>query len=271
MLSWVGGWAESATLLSLYLATVALLMACSEVGLQVGRFNNRNVPEKDRKPLGVGVTGAVLGLLAFMLAFTFGSAATRFAERKQLVVEDANAIGTVYLRAQLVAQPHGDAVQTLLRKYVDARLEAAAISASKDEKRLEQLLADAEVTHVRLWSQVVELSKQHSDSVMVGLLASAVNDVIDLHAKRVAVGLYNRIPRSIWITVYFMAMMAMALTGYETGLSIRRRTLATLAMVLTFSAVVLLIADLDRPAQTMFSVDQRAMVELQRGFSAPRP
>jgi hypothetical protein len=266
MLSWIGSWAESATLLSLFLVTVALLMACSEVGLVSGRFINRNAPERDRKPLGSGVTGAVLGLLAFMLAFTFGSAANRFAERKHLLLEEANAIGTAYLRAQLVAHPHGDAVQALLRKYVDARLEAVAAIQSKDDKRLTQVLADADVTHAQFWLQIVELSKQHPDSVMVWFLASAVNDVIDLHTKRVVVGLHNRIPHSIWMTIYFIAIMAMALTGYEIGLAYRRGALATLAMVMTFSAVMVLIVDLDRPAQSMFSVDQQAMAALQKSF-----
>jgi hypothetical protein len=270
-LSWIGSWAESATLLSLYLATAALLMACSEIGLQVGRFNTRNVPERDRKPLASGVMGAVLGLLAFMLAFTFGTAAARFAERKQLVVEESNAIGTAYLRAQLVAEPYSGAVQTLLRSYVDSRLETVAAGLAKDAKRMERALADAGVTHARMWSQVVELSRKHPDSVTVGLLTSAVNDVIDLHAKRVAVGLHNRIAPSIWMTIYFVAIMAMALAGYETGFSARRGTLATLVLVMAFSAVVLLIIDLDRPAQTMFSVDQRAMIDLQESFKKPSP
>jgi hypothetical protein len=274
IISWIGSWAESATLLTLYAASAVLLMTCAVVGTLLGRFINRNVPEADRKPLGSGVTGAVLGLLAFMLAFTFGTAANRFAERKQLVVEESNAIGTAYLRAQLVEDPYGGAIRTQLRHYVDSRLEAVSASSSRDEQRLAQFLIDANATHARIWSQVVELSKQHPDSVLVGLLASAVNSVIDLHATRVAVGLHNRIPTSIWVTIYFIAIVATALTGYDSGLSSRRSTLAslsTLAMVMTFCAVVLLIIDLDRPAQTMFSVDQQTMIDLQRSFSEPGP
>ncbi len=274
IVSWIGSWAESATLLTLYMVTAVLLMGCAVVGTLMGRFINRNIPEPDRKPLASGVTAAVLGLLAFMLAFTFGTAASRFAERKQLVVEESNAIGTAYLRAQLVEEPYGGAIRAQLRDYVDSRLEAAAGSDPRDQQRLARFLADANSTHAQMWSQVVELSRQQPDSVVVGLLASAINSVIDLHGRRVAVGLHNRIPASIWVTIYFIAIIATALTGYDSGLSSGRSTIAalgTVAMIMTFSAVVLLNIDLDRPAQTMFSVDQQAMIDLQRSFSEPGP
>jgi len=274
LISWIGSWAESATLLSLYAATALLLMASAVLGTVLGRFINRDVPEADRKPVGGGITGAVLGLLAFMLAFTFGAAGSRFAERKQLVVEESNAIGTAYLRTQLVEDPYGAAIRAQLRHYVDNRLEVVSVSGHRDDQRLSQILADVNATHAQMWSQVVELAKRHPDSDLVGLLASAVNSVIDLHATRVAVGLYNRIPASIWVTIYFIAIVATALTGYDSGLSSSRSTLAslsTLAMVMTFCAVVLLIIDLDRPAQTMFSVDQQTMIDLQRSFSEQAP
>ncbi len=107
MLAYIGSWAETSPLLQVYAGIVAMLMLCSEIGLNLGRFNNRHIPIADRKSLGGGATGAVAGLLAFMLAFTFSSAASRFQDRRHLVVEEANAIGTAYLRTQFVADPQG--------------------------------------------------------------------------------------------------------------------------------------------------------------------
>ncbi len=122
-----------------------------------------------------------------------------------------------------------------------------------------------------MWVQVTELARSQPDSVMVGLLASAFNDVIDMHSNRVAIGVRARIPSSIWLTVMFMAIVSTLLMGYDMGLSGSRSSLATLAMVMTFSAVLLLIIDLDRPHQVMFSVGQDAMKDVLRGFGPRRP
>jgi len=264
----IGAWAESSTLLAVYAAIVALLMLTSEFGLQLGRFNNRHIPEGDRKSLGGGITGAVAGLLAFMLAFTFGNAASRFQDRKQLVVAEANAIGTAYLRTQLVDDPQGAAIRQLLRRYVEDR---ANVTRLETEGGLSQAIARAEETHAEMWAQVSELARKYPDSVVVGLLVSAINDVIDMHGNRIAVGLRARIPQSIWLTIFFMAIMSTTLMGYDMGLSSGRSALARLAMVATFSAVVLLIIDLDRVHQTLFSISQEAMTDLQRGVGKVTP
>ncbi len=264
----IGAWAESSTLLTVYAGIVALLMLSSEIGLQLGRFNNRHLPETNRKPLGGGITGAVAGLLAFMLAFTFGNAASRFQDRKQLVVTEANAIGTAYLRTQLVEDPQGAAIRQLLQRYIDDR---ANVNRLETEGGLSQAIARSEEIHTRMWAEVSELARKYPDSVAVGLLVSAVNDVIDMHGNRIAVGLRARIPQSIWVTIFFMAIMSTALMGYDMGLSSGRSALARLAMVATFSAVVLLIIDLDRVHQTLFSVSQEAMIDLQRGLGKGTP
>ncbi len=268
MLAYIGSWAESSPLLHVYAAIVALLMLTSEIGLGLGRFTNRHIPVADRKPIGGGATGAVAGLLAFMLAFTFGSAASRFQDRRNLVVEEANAIGTAYLRTQFVTDPQGNALRELLREYVGDRVNS---NLWDTDEKIRQGLARAEEAQARMWALVTELARSHPDSVAVGLLASAFNDVIDMHGNRVARGLRARMPASIWMTVMFMAIVSTLLMGYDMGLTASRSSLATLALVMTFSAVLLLIIDLDRPHQAMFTVGQEAMKDLLRGFGPGRP
>ena len=133
----------------------------------------------------------------------------------------------------------------------------------------EQSVAGVGAAHAEMWAQVAALAKMHPHSVPVGLLAAALNDVIDAHAVRVAVGLRSHIPASIWVTIYFLAATAMLVMGYDSGLTSSRNTLSMIALVLAFAAVVLLIIDLDRPYQTMFAVSQQAMVDLQRSISLP--
>lgn len=263
MLAFIGSWADSTPLLQLYAAVVALLLLSSELGVLLGRFVNRHVPAAERKTIGGGTTGAVAGLLAFMLAFTFSSAATRFQERKQLVVDEANAIGTAYLRSQLVADAQGSVLRQLLRGYVEDR---AQVNLWDTDEKIALGLSRAEAAQALMWAQVTDLATNQPGSVAVGLLASAVNDVIDMHGKRVAIGLRARVPSSIWTTVMFLAIVSTLLMAYDMGLSASRSTLATLAMAMTFSAVMLLIVDLDRPHQAMFSVSQDAMNDLLRSF-----
>ena len=267
MLTIIGSWVEASPLLHVYAAIVALLMLTAEVGLGLGRFANRHIPAVDRKPIGGGATAAVAGLLAFMLAFTFSSAASRFQERKQLVVTEANAVGTAYLRTQLVADPQGAALRQTLREYVEDR---SNVNLWDTDEKMAQGLARAEAAHTRMWSLVTELARSQPDSVAVGLLTSAVNEVIDMHGNGVAIALRARMPTSIWVTMALLAVVSTLLMAYDMGLSASRSTLATLAMAMTFSAVVLLIIDLDRPAQAMFSVSQDAMRDLLRSFGAGR-
>jgi hypothetical protein len=251
-----------------YAGLVALFMLSSAAGLNLGRFNSRRVAPADRKPLGGGATAAVAGLPAFMLAFTLSSAASRFQDRKHLVVEDANAIGTAYLRTQFVADPQGSSLRLLLRQYVEDRVN---VSLWNSDQEIRQGLARSGETQARMWAQVTELAREQPDSVVVGLLASAVNDLIDTRGKRVAIGLRARIPSIIWRTVIFMAIMFTVLMEYDMGVTASRSTRVTLATVMTFSAVLVLIIDLDRPQQAMFSVSQDAMRDLLRGFGKGTP
>ena len=106
----------------LFLTIVALVLAAIEGGYRFGRYRNRYAGHEKEAPVGAMV-GATLGLLAFMLAFTFGMAASRFDTRKLLVLDEANAIGTTYLRTAMLPERR-DEIRDLLRSYADARLEA---------------------------------------------------------------------------------------------------------------------------------------------------
>ena len=106
-----------------FLATVAVVLLAVEGGFRLGQYRRRRSEQEDRPPVGEMVA-ATLALLGFMLAFTFGLAASRFDVRRGLVIDEANAIGTTYLRAGLLPEPHRSDVQSLLREYVDVRLEA---------------------------------------------------------------------------------------------------------------------------------------------------
>src|SRR5262249_27680294 len=193
----------------------------------------------DEKVAPVGaMVASVLGLLAFMLAFTFGMAASRFDARRQVVLEEANAIGTTYLRARLLPDPQRSEIAKLLRHYVDARVRAV------QERKVEEGRARSEELHEQLWLNATATAQKNPGSIMTGLYIQSLNEVIDLHAKRIG-ALRNRIPLSIWITLFALTLFGMGSTGYQAGLSWTRRSPEMLLLALAFSSVLYLVVDLD--------------------------
>ncbi len=247
----------------IFLGTTLLLLAFSELGFRIGRrWHTKGLAELSQTG---AITGASLGLLAFMLAFSFGMAGSRFDVRKQAVLDEANAIGTTWLRSQMLPAPHPTEIAPLLRRYVEVRLEG---SKAESIEELRIALAESEQLHKALWAHAVTLGKEAPRSVIVGLFTDALNEVIDLHGVRVNVA-RHRIPRSVWGTLYFIAFAATMLVGVHAGLSGGRSLLITALLALTLSVVMVLIIDLDRPGQTLFSVSQQSLADLRESMASP--
>ena len=246
----------------LFIITTLVFSIAAELGFRVGKFIHERL-EREQNPMVGTILGASLGLLAFFLAFTFNMAGSRYDTRKQLVLDEANAIETTYLRAKLLPKPYRTEFQELLREYVDVR---AQVQTGKMEI-VKQAIVKSEELHNQLWSKVVTLTENSNYSGITTLFIRSLNDVFDLHTKRVNAGLRNRIPISIFATLYFVAFLAMSMMGYQAGLSGKRSPIAGLVLILTFAIVLALITDLERPRQEIFSVSQQTMVDLKDKLS----
>lgn len=106
---------------------------------------------------------------------------------------------------------------------------------------------------------------------MTGLFIQSLNDVIDLHAKRLFVGVRSRIPTVIWAALFALALLGMASMGYQAGISATRRTPAMLLLSLSFAGVLFLVVDLDRPQEGFLTVSQQAMIDLQKTMKSAQP
>src|SRR5436309_7556368 len=114
-------------------------------------------------------------------------------------------------------------------------------------------------------------AKKNPNSIVVGLFVQSLNEVIDLHAKRVQAAVRSRIPGAIWVGLFGVAAFSLAAMGYHAGLVGTGRSLAVLAVALTFSVVIELIADIDRPQQGVLRVSQRVLLDLQQSMRADVP
>jgi hypothetical protein len=245
---------------TLFPITLVISLIAVEFGSRVAKRRGQRAKDKTEAPPAPIVAGT-LGLLAFLLAFTFGMAASRFEERKQAVLVESNAINTSYLRAAMLPEPMSTSTRSLLREYVDVRL------AGVQPGQYTQAVAKSEELHQRLWSEAVAAA-QKERSPMTSIFMQSLNDVIGLHQKRVMAAVYNRVPAAIWIGLYVLLFLAMAVMGYYEGSGGTRHSLAVFAMVIAFSTVFALIADLDRPGQGLLQVNQQSMLDLRKSMSA---
>jgi hypothetical protein len=247
----------------LFVLVCVLTGLVMEAGYRFGKGRrDRSVDEKEA-PVGAMV-GSILALFAFLLAFTFGMAGSRFEARRQAVLEEANAIGVTHLRTRLLAEPYRDESAKLLREYVDLRVRGIK------EGKVVEAIARSEEIHQLLWAEAGKAADKNPGP-MTSLYVQSLNQMIDLHARRVQVGIRSRIPFSIWAGLYCLALLAMGAVGYQSGLAATRRSPAMLALVVAFSGVLGLIADLDRPQEGVITVSQEAMTDLQNRMRAERP
>jgi len=252
---------DAIPLSGLLLATIVVVLISVEFGFRLGRYRSQYSEAEKEAPVGAMV-GATLGLLGFMLAFTFGLAASRFDDRRQVVLAEANAIGTAYLRAAMLPEPMRAETRRLLREYVDVRLNGVHTG------DVRETISQSEELHNLLWSQAVAAAEK-APTPITSLFIQSLNEVIDLHSKRVMVALRSRIPGAIWTGLYVLAILAMAAMGYHEGLSSTKRSVVVFALVFAFSAVLFLIADLDRPGEGMLQVSQQSMIDLHNSMSVP--
>ncbi len=244
--------------------TAALVLLTIEVGFRLGRRRAESAEHESAASVGA-MANASLALLAFLLAFTFGFAASRLEARRTILLDEVNAIGTTYLRAATLPEPERSLARTLLREYAATRLEA-----TKNGK-LESALQHSATLQSRLWDSAAALAARNPNAIVYGLYLETLNEMIDLHAKRVNEGLRVRVPAVIWAVLFALTALAMGETGYQIGLSSPQRSRSVPVFALAFSVVIFLIADLDRPQAGWVKVSQLPMQELLDSMSPPAP
>ena len=255
---------DSVPIWVMFLVILMVVLLSIEVGFRYGARKRKLSNRKQEAPV-ASIIGATLGLLAFILAFTFGMAASRFDARKAITLDEANAIGTTYLRAGLLPEPQQTDIRNLLREYVKVRVEGVKTG------QINYLVQRSEGLQKQLWSKASTLAEKEPPPAFAGLFIISLNNVIDLHQKRITAALRNRLPGPIWGALCIVTVLAMGAVGYQTGFSGARRTIAVLLVVLAFSVVMFVIADLDQSLDGFLRISQQPMIDLQKAINKPAP
>jgi hypothetical protein len=249
----LSGWAIAALMAVLFGGGAFL-------GVLLGRRARAAAGESETR---VGtLQGAVFGLLGLLLSFTFAMSVGRYDTRRQVVLEEANAIGTASLRADLVPEPERSEMHRLYHELVDARL--AFYEAGRDKGRLAAANQIASRLFDALWAACMRAVEKRPHEVTNGILVQSLNDVIDASEKRVtAQGAH--VPDVVLWLLLGVSTLAMALTGYAHG---DGRQLALVAAVaVAVALVIVVIVDLDRPSRGFIRVSQGSMERLRDGMN----
>ena len=249
------------------LVIVGLLLLSIETGYRLGDKAPTALPDSAKSQV-LAISGAIFGLLALFLGFTFSMSLGRFDQRRELVVREANAIGTTYLRSKLLPEPDRHAVATLLRSYVDARLDFYNLR--DDQGQFRNVIDRTEKLQNDLWVQVATVVKKDDRPVTTGLFIQSLNEVIDLHAERVA-AMENHVPESVLLLLFLVALLSAMLVGYSCGLAKRRHLFSTSIVALLIGIVSIAIIDLDRPTRGLVRVSQNSMIQLHDSMKHDTP
>ncbi len=248
------------SLLTIFLVGLAVILAASEIGRRLGVHAGGRGGDNVST-----LEGAVLGLLALMIGFTFAMALSRFDARRDAVMNEANAIGTTALRARLLPEPHRAEVLKLLRQYVKIRLDITKRPASGAE--LTAAIDRSNALQEALWLQAKAMAAKDNGMVPTGLFIQTLNEMIDNQGKRLA-AVYNRVPNIVLLALLGIAVIAGAFAGYASGFEARRTRLPVYIISFLVSAVILLIMDLDRPGTGFIDVSQQPMIDAASSIAA---
>lgn len=240
--------------------TVGALLVASELGYLLGCRQSRHGAESveaAKSTVGIAVA-ALLALLGLLLGFTFSMVNERYGARKSLVMEDANAIGTAYMLAGLLPQPHADHARALLREYVDLRTTRHA------EDSLEPALQRTREIHDALWEDARSAAQYDPHSQVTGQFIASINHLVDVHSARVNVSLHQRLPAVIRFVLYLAAGLGLAVVGFSAGLSRRRSLFATTALIIAVATVMTVIVQLNQTHHPLGHLDLAMFDELQQ-------
>lgn len=240
-----------------------LLLLFAEAGYRIGTAARRRNPDAASGHSG-SVQGAVLGLLGLLLGFSFAMAVGRHDTRRLLAVEEANSIGTTWLRADFLGETRDKEARALLRRYTAHHL--TAYKSSHDPAVFRQHMDESTAIQNQLWQIAREAAAEKPDAVTTSFI-NTLNETIDLQTSRLAAS-RNHVPGAVWLLLFIVAACGAWASGYGCGTGGDRSAFSQVIFPLLIAVVITLVADIDRPLRGMIGVSQKPLEELLETMDA---
>lgn len=209
------------------------------------------------------INGMLIGLLGLLLAFTFSMANSRFDDRRKLIIEEANTIGTTVLRADMYPDSMRTILRSVLKDYVDSRI--AYYDAGSDIEKAMAEYRNAQVLSGKVWQLVTDYSKVNETTTRTSQMIQTLNDMIDITTTRLSAS-EGTIPDSIMYFLLVLSACTSFLMGYDQGSKIE--WLIVIGFSVALSATIFSIVDLDRPRSGLIDLSgpNQKIVELREMF-----
>jgi hypothetical protein len=242
----------------------AAMLAALEAGRWLGRRRFRRDPEGARSGLGA-VEGSVFGLLALLIAFTFNGAATRFDNRRALIVQEANAVGTAWARLDMMPAEHQAPMRDLFRRYLDSRLEVYRVL--DDPEAALAALAKSAGLQKQIWNLATTACKTDPGRGVLLLVLPPLNEMFDITTTR-TMALSHHPPMVIYYMLFCLSIGCSMLAGYAMAPGRERSWTHMLGFALLTAIAIYVILDLEFPRRGLIRVDaaDRALLELREGM-----
>jgi len=242
------------------LAIFLLSLGAGELGFRYGRSHQVSDSERD---ILSALRTSTLGLVALLLGFSFAITSNRHNDRSRLVMDEANAIGTCYLRAGLVAEPASSQIRNALRRYTDMRIES--FERGLDPQEFERLATGMHASLDELWTGVAHAVNADRDLALTSAIVPAANEVIDLSTTREWLRRYHMPPSVAWLLGLSLVLCG-AVTGHALGQAGRRHVGLALGLNLLILFVAFVVLDFDRPRRGLIRVDQTPLIQLRESM-----
>ncbi len=248
------------------LGILVLMMAANEIGFRLGRSWHRGEAEPVRNVSNT-LKASVFGLAALLLGFSFSMTASRYDQRRKIVLDESNTIGTCYLRAGLMPTPHREKIRSVLRQYVAARISyfndgLDPVARGNAAATMNQLLAE-------LWAEIERANPEYQDAIRTSMIVSAANDVIDMSSTR-DWSVRGGLPLPIFILLIACVLVSSLLMGHSSGQTARRHAGLWFSFNFLFVLLLFAVLDFDHPRRGLVRTDHTPFLELQASFGSQK-
>lgn len=243
------------TLLTVFLSVglLGLMVAFLEIGRRAGRKKLEADEDKEGGRAGLGaIEGAVFGLFGLLVAFTFAGAAQRFDERRELIAKEANAIGTAWLRLDMLPLEAQPPIRDGFRNYLDKRLEAYGLLPDVDAALSK--LTDATAIADRIWDGATAACRTDEGRPALMLVLPSLNEMFDIAEERLAAA-FRHPPTVIFVMLFVLSVAVSLFAGFAMSASKKRSWIHVAGFALVVAATFYVIIDLEYPRIGLIRID----------------